>query len=162
MTTEESKRWNSLGDFVTAWVKSELDRGSPDFKYEGARLFPEEVTDMLLPSIMCMTQNLMDRVGGEFGKSGFEFDLDFKSNEAFPLVAKACDSMPPLHIAVVFMTQVLEGENMDFNVSNNRSDVARIFERAAQMIHPGFSLDRNTRVERNEVTFNSQQPEPRV
>lgn len=152
----EEKSWESLMTLVTGLAEREHAQGT-QFLYDRARLFPEDVADMLLPSVICLAQGVSRYVG--MGEFGYDYKLDPESKEAFPLVAvRNIDKLAPFHRVGPFVVEVF-----DSYVLEHRADVARVFEAAAQSIHPDFTLERNTRVGREATAFgNQQQQGPRV
>ena len=150
----EEKSWESLTTLVVGLAEREYQKGDP-FLYDRARLFPEDVADMLLPSVVCLAQGVARYVG--MGEFGYDFKLEPESKEAFPLVAvRGMERLAPFHRIAPFVVEVF-----DSYVLEHRADVARVFEAAAQTIHPDFSLERNTRIGR-ESAFFGQQTGPRV
>lgn len=149
----KDEHWDLLKTLVSGLAEREFGRGE-QFLYDGARLFPEDVADMLLPSMLCLAQGVCSYVGmGEFGyKYGFESD----SQEAFPFAAYQCDKPVPFHRVAPFVVEVF-----DSYVLEHRADIARVFEAAAQMLDQNFSLEKNTRLGREGVSWNAQ-PGPRV
>ena len=53
-------------------------------------------------------------------------------------------------------------EAFDSYVLENRADIARVFEAAARMIYPDFTLERNTRTGREAMAVTNHQQGPKV
>lgn len=124
---------------VSSLAESEFGRGK-QFVYDGARLYPEDVADMLLPSILCLAQGMAEYV--DMGEFGYEFDIKPESQDAFPLQASP-RSRRTFHLVAPFVLDAFDSYVVEF-----RADVAKVFEAAAQLIYPDFTLERNTRVGR--------------
>ena len=77
------------------------------------------------------------------GEFGYDFDIAPESQEAFPLQASPKGRVAPFHLIAPFVV-----EAFDSYVIECRADVAKVFEAAAQLIYPDFTLERNTRVGR--------------
>ncbi len=148
------KSWDSLNTLVSGLAEDEFGKGG-QFVYDGARLYPEDVADMLLPSILCLAQGVSRYVG--MGDFGYEYGFEPESKEAFPLVARASveAGLAPFHRVAPFVVEVF-----DSYVMENRADIARVFEAAAQILDEDFTLERNTRIGREAAHFG--QPEARV
>lgn len=130
------KSWESLNTLVTGLAEKEFEKGE-SFLYGGARLFPEEVADMLLPSILCLAQGISRYVG--MGEFGYDFGFVKGTSAAFPLCATPTAPLAPFHLVAPFVVEVF-----DTYVLEGRADVARVFEAAAQTLDGDFSLERNT------------------
>lgn len=115
-------------------------RQGKDFLYDGGRLHADEVADLMLPSVVCIAQELSNRLG--LGGFGYRFALGANTSHGFPL---SMDWMPDDTAAkrffeiAPFVVEVFEGEVIDC-----RLDLARLFESAVRLLQPDFSLDRDT------------------
>jgi hypothetical protein len=90
-------------------------RSGTRFLYDGSPLHADEVSDLLLPSLLCTSLDL-------------------------PIVMQPT-SQPKLFLEIApFVVEVFDGKLMDC-----RADLLRLFEAAAQVIRPDFSLERDTR-----------------
>jgi hypothetical protein len=114
------------------------------FMYQHRRLLATEISDIMLPSIVCIAQDLSDRLG--MNTWGYEFHLGGRLVEQdgrrdfFQLHWLRDESHPIEFFQIApFITEVFEGEFMDC-----RNDVAVCFEHAAKLIDPTFSLAKNT------------------
>ena len=154
MGHEAQKSWESLNTLVSGLAEAEFARGE-QFMYDGARLYPEDVADMLLPSILCLAQGVSRYVG--MGEFGYDYALDPETTEAFPLAASPVGQIAPFHRIAPFVV-----EAFDSYVIENRADIARVFEVAVQTIYPDFTLERNTRVGRESQVMGIQQQGPKV
>ena len=154
MGHETQKSWESLNTLVSGLAEAEFGRGE-QFVYDGARLYPEDVADMLLPSILCLAQGVSRYVG--MGEFGYDYALDPETTEAFPLAASPVGQIAPFHRIAPFVV-----EAFDSYVIENRADIARVFEVAVQTIYPDFTLERNTRVGRESQVMGIQQQGPKV
>lgn len=155
MADEMQRSWESLNSLVTGLAEAEFGRGNGPFLYDGARLFPEDVGDMLLPSILCLAQGVSRYVG--MGEFGYEYRIEQDADSAFPLVAKANGKPAAFHLVAPFVVEVF-----DSYVLENRADVARVFEAAAQNLHSDFTLERNTRSGREGTSLGQPPQGPRV
>jgi hypothetical protein len=112
-----------------------------DFFYDGGRLHADEVADLMLPSVVCIAQDLSDRL--ELGSFGYRFKLGASDSAAFPLtmefVADGSVDAKRFFEVAPFVVEVFEGEVVDC-----RLDLARLFESAARLVREDFSLDRHT------------------
>ena len=154
MGHEAQQSWESLNTLVAGLAEAEFGRGE-QFVYDGARLYPEDVADMLLPSILCLAQGVSRYVG--MGEFGYDYALDPETTEAFPLAASPVGQIAPFHRIAPFVV-----EAFDSYVIENRADIARVFEVAVQTIYPDFTLERNTRVGRESLVMGVQQQGPKV
>ena len=154
MGHETQQSWDSLNTLVSGLAEAEFGRGE-QFVYDGARLYPEDVADMLLPSILCLAQGVSRYVG--MGEFGYDYALDPETTEAFPLAASPVGQIAPFHRIAPFVV-----EAFDSYVIENRADIARVFEVAVQTIYPDFTLERNTRVGRESQVMGIQQQGPKV
>lgn len=155
MGHETQQSWDSLNTLVSGLAEAEFGRGE-QFVYDGARLYPEDVADMLLPSILCLAQGVSRYVG--MGEFGYDYGLDAETKDAFPLSAFPAGKIAPFHRIAPFVV-----EAFDSYVLENRADIARVFEAAAQTIYPDFTLERNTRVGREILAVGvHQQQGPKV
>lgn len=103
------------------------------FLYDGAELYPDEVADLLLPSVLCLAQGLAQRLG--LGDWGYRFSLGAPEAIGFPLLV-AHHGPHPLFLEVApWVTQVFCGQLLAC-----RNDVARLFETAARLVRADFSL----------------------
>lgn len=108
-----------------------------DFLYDGARLYADEVADLMLPSVMCIAQDVAERVG--LGSLGYRFMLGPKQAVGFPLLMEPVGEAKRFFEVAPFLTEVFDGEVMD-----SRLDLARLFESAARLLKPEFDLERDT------------------
>ena len=154
MGHEAQQSWESLNTLVAGLAEAEFGRGE-QFVYDGARLYPEDVADMLLPSILCLAQGVSRYVG--MGEFGYDYALDPETTEAFPLAASPVGQIAPFHRIAPFVVRAF-----DSYVIENRADIARVFEAAVQTIYPDFTLERNTRVGRESQVMGIQQQGPKV
>ena len=154
MGHEAQQSWESLNTLVAGLAEAEFGRGE-QFVYDGARLYPEDVADMLLPSILCLAQGVSRYVG--MGEFGYDYALDPETTEAFPLAASPVGQIAPFHRIAPFVV-----EAFDSYVIENLADIARVFEVAVQTIYPDFTLERNTRVGRESQVMGIQQQGPKV
>ena len=147
--------WETLVVLVVGLAEAEMESGE-QFVYDGARLYSEDVADMLLPSMLCLAQGVADYVG--MGNLGYEFGFDTDSKAAFPLYAKGVTgdgASFQFHRVAPFLVEVF-----DSYVLENRADVARVFEAAAQTLDASFTLEQRARVGRARDT--GAQHEPRT
>lgn len=154
MEHEMGRNWEALETLVTGLAEAEFGGGG-QFLYDGARLFPEDVSEMLLPSIVCLAQGVCRYV--DMGEFGYDYGFERDTKSAFPLVARpGGEKVAPFHLVAPFVVEVF-----DSYVLEHRNDVARVFEAAAQTLDPDFTLERVTR-EGRERARGIQQQGPRV
>lgn len=134
----QGRQWAALDQLVQGLVRAEISKGE-EFVYDGARLYPEEVSDILLPSMMCLADGVSRYVG--LGTSGYEYGLESDGRSAFPLYAKPPEEAVSFHRVAPFVVEVF-----DSFVLENRADVTRVFEKAAQSLNAEFSLERDARM----------------
>lgn len=147
--------WDAYEILVTGMARAEREKGEA-FLYDGASLYPEDVADMLLPSMICLAQGVSRYVG--MGELGYECVFEDDSEDAFPLAARRVGTEAPFHKVAPFLVEVF-----DSYVMENRADVSRVFEAAAQTIDPDFTLSRNARVGRDAAGMHVRASnEPRV
>lgn len=108
-------------------------RAGARFLYDGATLYPDEVADLLLPSVLCLAQDQSRRLG--IGAWGYTFALGAPEAVGFPLLVRAPAAGPLFLQVAPFATQVFLEQLMAC-----RDDVALLFERAARLVRPDFSL----------------------
>lgn len=103
------------------------------FYYDGGILYPDDVAEILLPSALCIAQHLKANVG--MGDIGYQFSIGFP-NPVFTLHADPNDRDPPAFYEVApFIVDVFEHE-----VKTCKLDVALVFETAARLLDPEYSL----------------------
>lgn len=112
-------------------------RSGKEFFYDGGKLHADEVSDLLLPSVLCIAQELSDRLG--LGTFGYQFALGEKKPIGFPLTMAFTPNGKRFLEIAPFVAEVFQGEVMDC-----RNDPARVFECAAKTLDPSFSLDGDT------------------
>lgn len=103
------------------------------FLYDGAELYPDEVADLLLPSVLCLAQGMAQRLG--FGDWGYRFSLGEPEAIGFPLLVAHHGAQPLFLEVAPWVTQVFCGQLLAC-----RDDVVRLFETAARLVRPDFSL----------------------
>jgi hypothetical protein len=121
---------------LTGLAEEEV-RAGKEFSYDGATLHSDEVSDLLLPSVLCIAQDLSDRVG--LNRWGYHFDIVAGTGIGFPLAMKCEHSQRCFLEVAPFVVEVFDSELMDCH-----ADLARLFEAAARLIRPQFSLSRDT------------------
>ena len=122
---------------ITGLADQEIKAGK-SFKYDSAPLLAEDVADITAPTVLCMAQDLAERVG----MTGF--GLNFKLGEAnpvFPIHYSVKDSAkePQFLDAAPWVTEIFDGELMEC-----RHDLAHFFEVGAKLLRPDFNLEINT------------------
>lgn len=147
--------WDAYEILVTGMARAEREKGEI-FLYDGAPLYPEDVADMLLPSMICLAQGVSRYVG--MGDLGYDCAFEEDSKDTFPLAVRRVGGGAPFHKVAPFLVEVF-----DSYVMENRADVARVFEAAAQTLDPDFTLSRNARVGREAAGAQARSShEPRV
>ena len=131
---------SQLKRLVIGMADQEILAGK-DFFYDGGKLHADEVADLMLPSVVCIAQDLSDRL--DLGSFGYRFNLGASDSTAFPLsmelVADGSVATKRFFEVAPFVVEVFEGEVVDC-----RLDLARLFESAARLVQEDFSLDRHT------------------
>lgn len=111
-------------------------RSGKVFRYDGGKLHADEVADLMLPSVLCIAQELSDRLG--LGAFGYQFILGTQDSTGFPLRMECVVPGKRFLEMAPFVAEVFSGEVLDCC-----GDMARLFESAAKLIEPEFSLERN-------------------
>jgi len=127
---------NQLKRLLIGMADQEI-RAGKDFFYDGGKLYPDEVADLMLPSVACIAQDLSDRLG--FGVFGYRFTFSASVPVGFPLLMERVTDDKRFFEVAPFVVEVFDGEVMDCH-----HDLARLFESAARLLHADFSLDRDT------------------
>jgi hypothetical protein len=109
-----------------------------EFLYDGSRLHADEVSDLLLPSVLCLAQALSERAGT--GSLGFRFTLESASPLDLPLSLELLDKNQLFLQVAPFVVEVFDQTLMEC-----RADLLHLFEAAAQVIRPDFTLEQHTR-----------------
>jgi hypothetical protein len=119
---------------LTGLAEREIQAGK-EFTYQDGKLYADEVADLMLPSVMCIAQDLSERLG--VGTFGFQFTLNMAERNALPLTMTSDGNSVARHFAEVspFVVEVFDGELMDC-----RTDLSRLLETAARLVQPDFSL----------------------
>jgi hypothetical protein len=112
-------------------------RSGTDFHYDGSRLHADEVSDLLLPSVLCLAQDLSERAGT--GSLGFRFTLGSGTGIDLPLSLEVLDESHLFLEVAPFVVEVFDQTLMEC-----RADLLRLFEAAVQVIRPDFTLERHT------------------
>lgn len=126
---------SQLRRLVTGLADQEIKAGR-GFSYDGGVMHADDVANVTLPSILCIAQDLSQRLG--VGNFGFRFEMG-EPNPVFPLHAIPSGSTPRFFEVAPFVTEVFDGEVMDC-----RQDLALLFEAAARLLRPEFSLGTHT------------------
>lgn len=121
---------------VTGLADQEISTGT-EFIYDGAALYADEVADLMLPSVMCIAQEVSGRLG--MGDFGYRFVLSVPDTIGFPLVMEHVAESKRFFEVAPFVAEVFECEVMDC-----RDDLAKLFESAARVINAGFCLHKHT------------------
>lgn len=103
------------------------------FQYDGGRLLAEDVAAFAVPSVLCLAQDLSDRLG--MGKFGMSFVLGREPNPIFPLHVDYPNEEIDFYRIAPFVAEVFEGEVLDC-----RQDLTRLFVSAAKILDPKFDL----------------------
>ena len=126
-----------LNRLVTGLADKKIQRGE-EFIYDGGSFFAEDVANTLLPSILVLAQHLSEKLG--IGGFGYRFALIQKTNPVFPLVAELETDLPPAFMRVAPFVQ----EVFDKEVMACRFDLLQLFEKAARLLDPSFSVGTHT------------------
>lgn len=122
---------------VTGLVDQEILTGT-EFVYDGAALYADEVADLMLPSVLCIAQDVSGRLG--MGDFGYRFAISTPDTIGFPLVMQQVvpDAKRFFEVAP-FVADVFDSE-----VMKCRADLARLFESAARVVKADFCLRKDT------------------
>lgn len=130
-------------DELTAQIKrlvtglaNEAGRAGDDFYYDGSKLYPDELADLMLPSILCIAQDLSQRLG--LGDFGLKFEVGQGTPSSFPLLMQREHDGKRFFEIAPFVVEVFDGEVMEC-----RHDLVRLFESAARLVDPSFRLERD-------------------
>lgn len=107
-----------------------------EFLYDGRQLHADDVADLCLMSVLCIAQDTSERLGQ--GGFGYQFKLG-KPSPVFPLEGEAIGVPGRFSQVGPFVLDVFDGEVMEC-----RQDLAYLFQSAAQLLRPDFSLKTNT------------------
>jgi hypothetical protein len=111
------------------------NREGIQFWYDGGELYPDEVADFALAPMLGLAQGLAQELGMDIG---CEVRFCEAPNPVFPL-AVSWHVEPAFHGIAPYVYHVMRHDLLEC-----RSDLAQLFERAAQRIHPGFTLTTHT------------------
>ena len=117
-----------LKRLVTGLATVEVDKGN-EFYYQGSKLYPDEVADLMLPSIVCIAQDVSARIG--LGDFGYRFDIGSGSPTSFPLMMTRVDDKKRFFEIAPFVVEVFDAE-----VVECRHDLVKLFESAARLVQP--------------------------
>jgi len=126
---------SQLRRLVTGLADQEIKAGR-GFAYDGGVMYAEDMTEVALPSILCIAQNLSRRLGAL--NFGYRFEMR-EPNPVFPLHAIPERPSPRFFEVAPFITEVFDGEVMDC-----RQDLRLLFEVAAKLLRPEFNIDTHT------------------
>lgn len=126
---------SQLRRLVTGLADQEIKAGR-EFFYDGGVMHADDVANVAVPSILCIAQDLSQRLG--IGDFGFRFEMG-EPNPVFPLHAIPSGAAPRFFAVAPFVTEVFDGEVMDC-----RQDLALLFEAAARLLRPDYSLGTHT------------------
>lgn len=115
-----------LKRLVTGLATVEIDKGN-EFFYQGSKLYPDEVADLMLPSIVCIAQDVSARIG--LGDFGYRFDIGSGSPTSFPLVMTRVDDKKRFFEIAPFVVEVFDAE-----VVECRHDLVKLFESAVRLV----------------------------
>lgn len=124
-----------LRRLLTGLADQEIKQGH-QFAYDSGFLHADDVAELALPSVLCIAQDLAERLG----VGGFGYNFRFgPPNPVFPLHAEQSGRDVSVISVAPFVTEVFMGEVMDC-----RSDLALLFATAARIVDPEFDLASNT------------------
>ena len=126
----------NLKRLLTGLVDQEI-KGGKEFQYDGSKMHADEVADLMLPSVLCIAQDVSIRLG--LGGFGFTFSIGETPGGTFPMILEDSGECKRFFEIAPLLTEVFDGEVMDC-----RLDLARLFESAAKLINKDFSLDEHS------------------
>ena len=97
------------------------------FQYESAALAPEEVSDFLVPSVLCLAQKMSENIG--LGSLGYTFDLVETIDDGLPLKVHVGSSPGSFAMVAAFVTQVF-----DSVVMPSRANIAEVYQMAREVV----------------------------
>lgn len=122
-----------LKRLVTGLAAEKID-GGDDFFYQGSKLYPDEVADLMLPSIVCIAQDVAARIG--LGGFGFRFEIGPGTPTSFPLMMSREDDTKRFFEVAPFVVEVFDAE-----VVECRHDLVKLFESAARLVQSDYRLE---------------------
>lgn len=127
-----SPEQHSLKRLLIGLTDQEILKGN-QFFYDGGALYADEVGSLMLPSVLCIAQDVASRVG--MGSLGFGFELTAGGSSGdLPLAMRQQGEVAFVKVAA-FVVEVFDNEMMEC-----RNDMARLFETAAKLIDPSYDL----------------------
>lgn len=115
-----------LHRFITGLADQEIKNGR-NFFYDGGLLYADDVAEIGLISIMCIAQNLSERL--HIGGFGYRFEISTLPNPVFPIHAIPVGQSARFFKVAPFVSRVFDCE-----VLSCRNDFARVFEIAAKSL----------------------------
>jgi len=107
-------------------------KNGQNFFYDGGLIYADEIGEIILPSILCIAQDLSTCLG--MRDFGYRFELG-QQNPLFPLHA-----IPQRPVALFFETAPFITEVFESKVLNYRQNIECIFEEATKLIYPEFRI----------------------
>lgn len=115
-----------LKRLLTGLATVEVDKGN-EFFYQGSKLYPDEVADLMLPSVLCIAQDVSVRVG--LGDFGYRFEIGHGSPASLPLTMTRESDRKRFFEVAPFVVEVFDGE-----VVECRHDLVKLYESAARLV----------------------------
>jgi hypothetical protein len=125
---------------ITGLADQKIKEGEK-FNYDGSNFHAEDVAICLLPSILVLAQGLSERLG--IGSFGYRFALTHEPNPVFPLMAELQEGASPVFLRLApFVQEVFNTQVMDC-----RHDLLQLFEAAARLLEPTFTVRTHTHLQ---------------
>ena len=121
---DENQLEEQLRRLLTGLADQAIVRGE-QFFYDGGELYPDDVADIGLVSVLCIAQALSERAG--LGGFGYRFQLAAPANPIFPLHADAPDELPGFSQVAPFVAAVFYAD-----VLAARQDLTLLYHAAAR------------------------------
>lgn len=108
-------------------------RNGHEFLYDNGMLYADDVAEIAFSSILCLSQALAKQTG--MADFSYIFTLEEPANPVFPLQITGPTLKVNFFQIAPFIVEIFDKEVMSF-----RQDLTLLFEQAAKIIEPSFSL----------------------
>lgn len=123
-----------LQRLIVGLSDQENKKGSK-FYYDNGEIYPDDMAEIALPSILCLAQHLSNQLG--MGELGYRFKIG-EPNPIFPLIVEE-ENPSEFMVIAPYVTEIFLKE-----VLHHRNDLAVLYEAAAMIVSSGYSLEANT------------------
>ncbi|UXI68368.1 hypothetical protein [Tahibacter amnicola] len=111
-------------------VADQAIRDGRRLTYDGGMLTAEDVVDIVLPSLLCLADDLARRLG--FGAIGYRFEWADEPSPVFPLRAVQVQARAFVEVAPFVL------ETFERYLEDGHYDVTHLFAAAARTLRPDF------------------------